>query len=58
MGGYRRYLHGFIIQCVFIITHRGKDSGHDIDLLISHPDNTVVNGLLEDFVAKLKSKVA
>ena len=42
---------------IIIITNRGKDSGHDIDLLISHPDNSVINGLLVDFVTKLKLKV-
>jgi len=38
-------------------TGRGKGASHDVDLLISHPDNSMVIGLLDDFIGKLKLKV-
>jgi len=40
-----------------IFSFRGKEASHDVDLLISHPDNNMVTGLLDDFIRKLQSKV-
>ncbi|XP_002731933.1 DNA nucleotidylexotransferase-like [Saccoglossus kowalevskii] len=35
---------------------RGKDSGHDVDLLMSHPDNGKEKGVLQKLITNLKQK--
>ena len=38
-------------------TYRGKDFGHDVDLLLSHPDHNVTESLLDTLVDHLKRQV-
>ena len=40
----------------FLMLNRGKDTGHDIDLLISHPEEGKEGGLLQRLLSVLEGR--
>ena len=41
----------------FVHVHRGKDAGHDVDLLLTHPDEGGEVGLLSKLLEHLNEQV-
>ena len=52
------YFKSLILNlCLFLLT-RGKPSGHDVDILITHEDDNIIEGLLSKLVEKLEKLVS
>ena len=54
--GSRQYVCYSSVRTEFCILVRGKDFGHDIDLLISHPEEGKEKGVLEQLMSVLESR--